>query len=75
MMIQMQNSIFGQYMLKFKGVIKGMSKTIELYKKAAEQNNAKAVFNHGIIYFKGESVEKDPREAILQHLKINILNN
>lgn len=63
-------------MPKFKGAIKGMSKKIiELNKKAAEQSNAKAGFNHDIIYFKGESVEKDQREAILQHLKINILNN
>lgn len=76
MMIQMHNSIFGQCMPKFKGAIKGMSKKIiELNKKAAEQSNAKAGFNHDIIYFKGESVEKDQREAILQHLKINILNN
>ena len=51
-------------MPKAKGVPKNASQAVTWYRKAAEQGDADAQFNLGVMYAKGVGVPKDASQAV-----------
>ena len=47
-----------------KGVAKDYEQAVYLYRKAADQGNAKAQYNLGLMYEGGKGVAKDDKQAV-----------
>ena len=51
------------------GVEKNLSKAFELFEKSANQGNANAQYNLGLMYEKGEGVKQDLQKAFYWYEK------